>query len=102
MAADEVKYNSDKIFEWIKLTGAKHILIHFDMDVLDPAEIIPAAGVVSDGMKTDEVIRLINDISDNFDVAGLTIAEPMPRIAIKLKNMLEKLPLLKCMELFHA
>ena len=59
------------------------------MDVLDPAEIIPAAGVVSNGMKTDEVIRVINDISDNFDVIGLTIAEPMPRIAIKLKNMLE-------------
>ena len=65
------------------------------MDVLEPSEIIPAVGVVPDGMKIAEVTRVINDINREFDIVGLTVAEPMPRIAIKLKKMLNQLPLLK-------
>ena len=34
-------------YEWLKSCGASRVLIHFDMDVLDPAEIIAAVGVVS-------------------------------------------------------
>jgi len=37
----------------------------------------------------------INDISAEYDVVGLTIAESLPKVAIKLKNMLNELPLLK-------
>ena len=55
------------------------------------------AGVSNDpnGLKIDDTIRLINDISSNYDLVGLTIAEPMPRIAIKLRNMMNKLPMFK-------
>lgn len=68
---------------------------HFDMDVLDPAEIIAAVGIEPNGMKIEEVVRIINDISSEYDLVGLTVAEPMPRVAIKLRNMLNQLPLLK-------
>ena len=95
LSSEEVSKNSDKIIEWIKQIGAKHILIHFDMDVLEPNEIIAAVGVVPNGMKIAEVVRVINDINNNFDVVGLTVAEPMPRTAIRLKKMLEHLPLIK-------
>ena len=71
------------------------VLIHFDMDVLDPAEIIAAVGVVPDGMKLAEVVRVINDIAKEKEIVGLTVAEPMPRIAIRIKEMLNQLPLLK-------
>ena len=54
------------------------------MDVLDPAEIIAAVGVVPGGMKIDETVRVINNVAENFDLVGLTIAEPMPRVAIRL------------------
>ena len=64
------------------------------MDVLEPSEIIPAAWIVPDGMKISEVTGLINNIAKSYDVAGLTVAEPMPRIAIKLRKMLQNLPLL--------
>lgn len=47
-----------------------------------------------DGMKMDEVIRVICDIAAEYDVVGLTVADPMPRIAIKIRNMLRRLPLL--------
>ena len=90
---DEVKIDSTKVIDWLKSTGAKHVVIHFDMDVLDPNEIIAAVGVVPNGIKMDEAARVINDISKEFNLIGLTVAEPVPRTAIKLKNMLNKLPI---------
>ena len=95
LSSQEVAEESTKVLDWLKSTGAKHVVIHFDMDVLEPSEIIPAVGVVPDGMKIAEVTRVINDINLEFDIVGLTVAEPMPRIAIKLKKMLNQLPLLK-------
>lgn len=76
-------------------TGASKAVIHFDLDVIDPAEMIAGVGVEPGGMKIDETVRLINDVASNIDLAGLTIAEPMPRIAIKLRNMMNNLPLFK-------
>ena len=93
LTPEEVSSNSNKILEWIEQIGAKNILIHFDMDVLEPSEIVSAVGVVEHGMKINEVVRVINDISNNYNLIALTVAEPMPRIAIKLKNMMEMLPL---------
>ncbi len=90
----DVAKTSSKVLDWIKATGAKHVVIHFDMDVLDPNEIIPAVGIVPDGMKINEVTRVINDISKESDIVGLTIAEPMPKTAIKLRNMLRQMPLM--------
>lgn len=91
----DVTENSAAVIQWLKNTGATKVAIHFDLDVLDPKEIIAAVGVVPDGMKIDDVVRVINDISAEYDIVGLTIAEPMPRVAIKIKNMLNELPLLK-------
>lgn len=93
LSVEETKNDSTKVIEWLKSTGVKHVVIHFDMDVLDPNEIIAAVGVVPDGMKIDEVTRVINDIAKEYDIVGLTVAEPMPRTAIKLKNMLQQLPM---------
>lgn len=88
LTVEQVRDNSDLILQWIANTGAKHILIHFDMDVLDPVEIIPAVGVVADGLKMAEVVRIINDVTSTSQVNALTIAEPMPRTAINIRNML--------------
>lgn len=95
LSPDEVRNDSTAILEWLKNAGVSKVVIHFDLDVLDPAEIIAGVGVEANGMKIKEVIRVINDISSKHDLVGLTIAEPMPRIAIKLKNMMNELPLLK-------
>ena len=91
----EVAGDSRVILTWLKETGASKVLIHFDLDVLDPVEIIAAVGREPDGMKIREVVRVINDIAAEYDVVGLTIAEPLPKIAIKIKNMLAELPLLQ-------
>ena len=95
LSPEDVRENSDALLEWLKSCGTSRVLIHLDMDVFDPAEIITAVAAVPNGMKMAEVVRVINDIAKEKDVVGLTIAEPMPRTAIRIKDMLEKLPLLK-------
>ena len=95
VSSTEVADNSSVILEWLKNTGVSKVVVHFDLDVLDPAEIIAGVGVEPNGMKIKEVVRVINDIAETYDLVGLTIAEPMPRIAIKIRNMLNQLPLLK-------
>ena len=95
LTPEDVRENSDAVRQWLQSCGASKVVIHLDMDVLDPAEIIAAVGVVPDGMKIAEVVRVINDIGQEKDIVGLTVAEPMPRTAIRIKNMLDQLPLLK-------
>lgn len=94
LSPEEVSGSSSAVMEWLKSTGASKVVIHFDLDVIDPAEMIAGVGVDPNGMKIDDVVRVINDISAEYDLLSLTVAEPMPRIAIKMRNMLGRLPLL--------
>ena len=95
LSPEEVAADSSLILEWLKGTGASKVVIHLDIDVIDPADMIAGGGIEPNGMKINEVVRAINDIASEYDLVGLTVAEPMPRIAIKLRNMLSQLPLLK-------
>ncbi|WP_431323156.1 arginase family protein [Rhizobium sp. YTU87027] len=91
----EVAESSAAVLEWLSSIGASKVLVHFDLDVIDPVELIVAVGTDPDGMKSDGVIRVVDDIARQFDIVGPTIAEQMPRVAIKLRNMLARLPLLR-------
>lgn len=95
LTPEDVREGSNAVLEWLKSCGASKVVVHFDMDVLDPAEIIAAVAPIPDGMKIAEAVRVINDIGQEKELVGLTVAEPMPRTAIRLKEMLEQLPLLK-------
>ena len=86
--------NSDAVLEWLKGTGASKVVIHFDLDVIDPMEMIAAVGIVPDGMKIEQTLRVIKDISAEYDIVSLTVAEPMPRTAIKIRNILKEISLL--------
>lgn len=91
----DVASDSEAILSWLRGTGVSKVAVHFDLDVLDPAEMIAGVGVEPNGMKISEVIRVINDIASAYELIALTVAEPMPRMAIKIRNMLNELPLLK-------
>lgn len=91
----DVASGSECVQKWLQDCGASRVVVHFDLDVLDPAEIIAAAGVSPDGMTIEQVVRVINDIASEKDIVGLTVAEPVPRNAIRLRDMLAGLPLLK-------
>ena len=95
MTSEDVRENSNAIRDWLKSCGASKVVVHFDMDVLDPAEIVAAVGVVPGGMKTAEVVRVIGDIAATKELVALTVAEPMPRTAVRIRNMLRELPLLR-------
>lgn len=95
LTPEDVRENGDAIRDWLKSCGASKVVVHFDMDVLDPAEIIAAVGVIPNGMRISEVVRVINDIAQYKEIVGLTVAEPMPRTAIRIKEMLNQMPLLK-------
>lgn len=94
LSPSETAQDSAPVLEWLKKTGVSKAVIHFDLDVIDPAEMIAGVGVEPDGMKIEEAVRVIRDIARHTELVGLTVAEPMPRIAIKIKNMLGELPLL--------
>ena len=89
----EESRDSTKLLEWLKSRGKSKVVVHFDLDVLDPSELIMAVGVPKNGLKIAEVVNLINAINTNYDLVGLSIAEHMPRVAIKLRNMMRELPL---------
>ena len=92
LSPDEAR-DSKKLLEWLKSRGKSKVVVHFDLDVLDPSELVMAVGVVENGLKIAEVVNLINAINTNYDLVGLSIAEHMPRVAIKLRNMMRELPL---------
>lgn len=50
--------SSTTVLEWLKNTGVSKVYVHFDLDVLDPGEIIAAD---PDGLKMEEVLRIINE-----------------------------------------
>ncbi|MDE5822336.1 MAG: arginase family protein [Paramuribaculum sp.] len=91
----ELASNSEPVIDWLRKSGASKVMIHFDMDVMDPADILAAvADEPEGGLKLKEVVRLINDVAREKELVALTVAEPMPRLAIRLKHMLSELPLL--------
>lgn len=98
--------SSEPVLAWLKETGAKHLAIHLDLDVLDPNLFrsllfanpnIPDGtfdGVAQGKMTIDQVVRLLGDVAKVVDVVGIGVAEHLPWDALGLKNMLAKLPLL--------
>lgn len=91
----ELASDSAPIINWLRKSNTSKVMIHFDMDVMDPSDILAAvADAPEGGLKLKDVVRLINDIAREKELVALTVAEPMPRLAIRLRRMLSELPLL--------
>lgn len=94
-APDELSHSSRPVTEWLRGLSVSKVMVHFDMDVLNPADMLAAvADGPEGGLSLHDAVRLINDISKEKELVALTVAEPMPRIAIRLKRMLSELPLI--------
>ncbi|UWU25176.1 arginase family protein (plasmid) [Rhizobium sp. CB3060] len=97
---------SQPVIEWLRSTGARHVAIHFDLDVIDPVQFrslnfaMPNApsdafeGVPRGRMTIAQVVRLLNDVAREVDVVGLGITEHLPWDAIAIRDMLRALPLI--------
>lgn len=104
--SEELAENSEPVLQWFRSTGAKHLAIHLDLDVLDATAFrsllfanpeTPAGtfdGVSQGKMTIEQVVRVLADVAAVADVVGIGIAEHLPWDALALKNMLAKLPLI--------
>lgn len=93
VSCKEANRSSTAVLQWLQKSGKSKVLIHFDLDVLDPNELKIAVGTDPDGMSIEAVVRTIQDIGRQAEIVGLTVAEPMPREVIKLQYLLNALPL---------
>ena len=51
LSPEEVAADSSLILEWLKGTGASKVVIHLDIDVIDPADMIAGVGIERDENK---------------------------------------------------
>lgn len=98
---------SQPVLNWVKATGKKHLAVHVDLDVLDPAH-FRALLFAEPGISTDkwagtaegeltipQLVKVVSDLSAvEAKIVGIGFAEHVPWDALALKNMLAKLPLL--------
>jgi arginase len=91
---DDLHLSTQPLLDWIKASGCSHIAIHFDVDVVDSNEIVFGLGSEPEGLTSQEVRRLVADVSAVTEVVGLTIAEFIPRQVIRLQQVLRDFPLI--------
>lgn len=97
----EVSSNSDAVVNWLKNNNIANLAIHLDLDVLSPKRFFSqltndpysreSYPTVKGQLDLRQIGRLFKDISDNTDIAGLTIAEFMPWDALHLQEFMKGL-----------
>lgn len=94
LTVEEINRNPGLIDDWIAERHLNKIVIHLDLDVLEPTELQTAVGHDSNGLTIDNIIRCIEHVRKAADIVSITVAEPMPIYAILLQKLLRSLPLL--------
>lgn len=100
VSPENLKESSDEILAWISETGIEYVAVHWDLDVLHPADfrsIYPAEPYTNPQefpaavgrMKLSEIVRILNDISKKAEIVGLSITEHLPWDAFNLRKSLK-------------
>lgn len=94
----ELAQDSTPILNWMKENGIEYVAVHFDLDVLSPADfrsIYPAEpycesfGAAIGELTLKQIGRILRDVSQISELVGLTIAEHLPWDAFRLRETLE-------------
>ncbi|RAI70873.1 arginase family protein [Pseudomonas fluorescens] len=105
-SGDDLRDSSQPIIDWLRSIKAKHVAVHFDLDVLSPSSFgsilfnNPDApegtydGIARGKMTIPQVVRLLKDVSAETEVVAIGITEHFPWDAIALKKMMAELPLI--------
>ena len=93
ISAADANNSTQAVLEWVRGTGRRRVLIHLDLDCLDPNDLRMAVTSDPGGLRLETVSRLIREVAAEFELVGLTIAEPVPREVCKLRRLLRDLPL---------
>lgn len=62
------------LVEAVRATGARHVYLHIDLDVLDPADIAGLANPVPFGIRLPDLVAAITALKQEIAVAGATLA----------------------------
>lgn len=94
LTPEDLSAGADQMIAFLQHCPCSKVVVHFDLDVLDPADIFCAVGNVPNGLKLAQCVELIKTAALYKDLVGLTVAELMPRTIIRLTNALKELPLI--------
>jgi arginase len=64
----------DALVAAVRRTGAEHIYLHIDLDVLDPATIVGLSNIYPFGLSVENLTAAIRALRAEFTLAGATIA----------------------------
>ena len=101
---EKLMISSKPLLDWISNNGIKYLAVHFDMDALTSMDFRsllynePGLGPVdyaTGTMTLKQVVRIINDVEQQVEVVGLTIAEYMPWDLINLRKAMESIKIFK-------
>jgi arginase len=103
----ELTEGFSEITAWIRETGAAHLLVHFDLDVLDPGRFRAQHVGHPDGpeeryrdlpsgqITLDQVTSLVLASGEAAHIAALSITEHLPWDAQHLQHALARIPILR-------
>jgi len=89
----QVVDDSKLILDWLKEKKKKKVYIHLDLSVLDPYELFTSHNKSRTGISSTQLVRVVNDIASAYDLVGMTVVEPTPRLMNKVRDTLSHLPL---------
>jgi len=103
---EALAHTSQLILDWLHDINARHLAVHFDLDVLD-ADLFRALlfanpndppnawdGVAHGKMTIPQIVRLLKDVAAQVEIVEIGITEHLPWDALALKQMLAELPLI--------
>jgi arginase len=91
---DELAASPAQVGQALADRGVTRLAVHIDLDSLDPAEFTGLAVPEPDGITFDSLTKLISNLTQTFDIVGITVAEHAPRQLAQLRTLLAGLPLL--------
>ena len=83
------------VLEWLHASGCSRVAVHFDVDVIASIDVALGMAQEPNAVTAATALGTITAIAEQFELVGLTVAEFVPREAMKLRSILQSLPLLR-------
>lgn len=103
----ELSTDFDEVIARLRRTGANKIVVHFDVDALDPQRFRSQlfshpdgylaeqfSGIATGKLTLDQVVKLLHRVGGVCEVVGLTFAEHLPWDALHMRQAMSQMPIL--------
>ncbi|EAX93512.1 Arginase family protein [Trichomonas vaginalis G3] len=92
ISPEKANESTTEIMDFLHKKGNSKVVIHFDLDSLDPSDLSVCMAPEPNGLKVNTVVKIFQEISKEYDIVGLTLSEIFPREVIKLRNLVHSIP----------